>query len=336
MKKSAILAILVIVLMLAAISATVYAQTVSVYIGSPNLAVQVGSYYIGAFPITITNSHGTQYSGEAYCLTPGGTIDIGGTYTADESAAPANSAFDAISYILSWYAPTDGTSAEVDQVAIWELYGQYPTAGTLADPEYSDFDLGPSIISAGTSLATEVAGMNVAYPESSTLTLSPSTSPASPIPATPGEKVTFQVQLTPARQNVQIDFSATLQGSSTPLDSTYVSPTKAYTDVNGQTAFSVTVPSNAPSHSIITVTASTQTVWPEFLDLTGQSGQSGTQDIIGTSPTLDLAKSYSVSVAGSIYVLPESAYGAIAALAACAAGFIIYYKRKPQTKLSKL
>ena len=332
MKKSAILAISIIALMLAAISATVYAQTVTLYIGSPSTtsAVFENPYWIGAFPITITSTSGT-YSGDAYCLTPGGTISIGGTYTADESAAPDNNIFDAISYVLSWNPPTDGTSGAIDQVAIWELYGQMPTQ---PGPQYSDFTLDQSIIDAGALLASQVKSMNVAYPESSTLTLSPSSSPASPIPATPGEKVTFQVQLTPARQNVQIDFSATLQGST--LDSTYVSPTSAYTDVNGQTSFSVTVPSNAPSHSIITVTASTKTVWPEFLDLTGQQGQSGTQDIIGTSPTLDLAKSYSVSVSGSIYVLPESAYGAFAALAACAAGFIIYYKRKPQKKLSKL
>ena len=35
---------------------------------------------------------------------------------------------------------------------------------------------------------------------------------------------------------------------------------------------------------------------------------------------------------GSLFVLPESAYGALSALTACAAGFVIYYKVKPHTK----
>ncbi len=321
--------------MAASIGATVYAQTVSVYIGSPttDTAVQAGSYWVGAFPITITTGSNQQYSGEAYCLTPGGTIGIGNSYTADESAAPDTPAFDAISYILSWDTPTDGTSAAIDQVAIWELYGQYPDPNT---GQYSDFYLDPTTIMAvAANLKNEVKDLNVAYPQGSTLTLSPSTSSTSPISANPSETVYFQVTLSPARTNVRIDFSATLTppGStlSTPLGSAYVSPTEGFTTSDGIVdQVSVTVPPDAPYGSIITLTAHTQTVWPEFLDLTQIPGQGGTQDIIGT--TIDLTSSYSINVSGYIFVLPESAYGALSAIVACAAGFLIYYRAKLQTK----
>ena len=139
MRKDVIFTLLLVGLMVAAMSAVAYAQTVNVSIGTPSnsngdLGITSGSYWIGQFPITITS--GTPISsGEAYCLTPDGTIYEGSTYTANEVAVPDNSTWEAISYILSWNAPTTNEQAASDQVAIWMLLGN--------NPPYADFTWTP-------------------------------------------------------------------------------------------------------------------------------------------------------------------------------------------------
>ena len=123
MKKEIALTALLLGLIVTAMSAVAYAQTVNVTIGYPSnsngdLGITSGSYWIGQFPITITSGT-TGSSGEAYCLTPAGTIYEGSTYTANEVTVPDNSTWEAISYILSWNAPTTNEQAASDQVAIW-------------------------------------------------------------------------------------------------------------------------------------------------------------------------------------------------------------------------
>ena len=345
MKKSVLVVMLLVAVMFTAIIATVYAQTIDVTIGAPNSSNSLGvpssngnGYWIGQFPITIDT--GTQTTtGQVYCMTSSGTVYEGASYQATEALVPTGSpTWQEISYILTWNAPTTGDEAAIDQVAIWELLGQNPT-GT--PPQYSDFTLDQSIITQATNLVSSDSGMNVALQGDKLTWLSPFSGLSGSTPANPGETIPFQVQLSDSsgdvKSNVQIDFTASITpaGSSlsTPLDSSFVSPTLAYTDDDGIAHVSVTVPPDAPYGSTVTVTASTQSVWPvEYLDLTTQNP--GTQNLIGVSPALSLTTSYSIHISGTIFVLPESAWGGLSALVACAASFIIYYKVKPHTKAS--
>ncbi len=123
-KRNVILTELLVMLMLGAMGAIVYAQ-VTVQIGTPNSQNDLGittsqGYWIGQFPIIL---NGTT-NGEAYCLTPDGTIYYGSNYVANEVPPPDNATWQGISYVLSWYAPTDTTSGAVDQVSIWDILGE--------------------------------------------------------------------------------------------------------------------------------------------------------------------------------------------------------------------
>ena len=328
MKKELVLTVLLLGLIVTAMSAVAYAQAVTVTIGYPSnshgdLGITSGSYWIGQFPITIT-SGGTSYSDEAYCLNYDGTVYEGSPYSANIVATPDTPEWEAVSYILSWYAPTDNNGAAIDQVAMWRLVGNY-------NP--SELNLPSSIESAAVNLAAIANGKDVVHQGDCLTWISPSTGSTS---ANPGQTVTFQVQLTSSsgtsRPNVQIDFSAVLQPSQT-LSSTYVNPMQAFTDSSGMATVSVTVPSDAPYSSTIQVQASTQSVWPqEYLDLTNNNPSA--QNLIGTGPALSLTVSTNIYVLGYIYIhaVPESAYGALAAIVASAVAFIIYNKLKQPTK----
>jgi len=288
-----VLIVLLITLMITALGATVYAQ-VSVQIGYPSSPTDLGiitsqGYWIGQFPITINGN-----TGEAYCLTPSGTIYEGSSYTADEILVPTNDAtWQAISYLLSWYTPPNATSAAVDQVAIWDLLGQ--------PPPYADFVLDSSITSPAATLAADASGKNTALPIDTLTWASPGAGTAS---ADPGQTASFLVQLGSARPNVQIDFAASLTapgGSATPLPTADLSSSMAFTDSTGMAQVTVTVPSTAAVGSTITVTANTQSVWPtQYLNLT--SYNSGAQDLIGLGSALDLTTSASASVSQSLQV----------------------------------
>ena len=325
MRKEVICTLLLLGLIVAAMSAVAFAQAVTVTIGYPSnpgdLGITSGSYWIGQFPVTITNG-ATVSSGEAYCENYLGTLYEGHTYSANIVAVPDTATWRAVSYILSWYAPTDNNGAAIDQVAIWSLLDNY-------NPSY--FSLPSSITTAAANLAGIASGKDVARQGDQLTWISPSTGSIS---ANPGQTVTFRVQLTAPRQSVQIDFSAILQppsGPSQTLSSTYVNSMQAFTDSSGIAQVSVTVPSDAPLGSTIQVQASTQYVWPQkYLDLT--SSDSSLQNIIGIGPALDLTVSCHIYVLGYIMVVPESAYGALSALVAFAAAFIIYSKLKLLTK----
>ncbi len=293
MRRNMIASVLLITLMLASFGAMVFAQ-VSVQIGYPSSPTDLGittsqGYWIGQFPITINGN-----TGEAYCLTPSGTVYEGSSYSADEVLVPTNDAtWQAISYLLSWYAPTDATSAAVDQVAIWDLLGEAPP--------YSDFVLDSSITSPAATLAADASGKNTAMPIDTLTWTSPGAGTTS---ADPGTTVSFLVQLGSARPNVQIDFTASLTsagGLPTTLPSADVSPSVAFTDGDGMAQVSVTVPSDAPVGSTIAVAASTQSVWPtQYLDLLNYN--SGAQNLLGLGPALDLTTSASTSISQSLTI----------------------------------
>jgi hypothetical protein len=330
MKKEAAFFVLLLGLTLTAMSAAVYAAVpVNVTIGYPNsangdLGVTSGSNWVGQFPIQIT-SGSTQTSGEAYCLSYNSLIYEGSTYQANIAQANDTAQWRAISYILSWYAPTTNNEAAIDQVAIWRILGNYNPA---------EFNLPSSIENAAANLAGYALGKDVVRMGDQLNWISPVGGNAS---AVPNQTVTFQVKLTNStgapRLNVQINFNATLKSPSDPnqiLNSTYVSSNQTFTDSNGVAQISVTVPSNAPYGSIINVQASTQSVWPqEYLDLT--TYVSSAQNLIGAGTALDLTVSTNISIIGFLQVVPESAFGAASMIVAFTAAVIYIKLRKTRT-----
>ncbi len=334
MKKEIILTVFLAGLMFAAMSAAVYAQAGTVQIGVPSnpndLGITSGSYWVGEFPVTINPGTSQSATGEAYCMTSGGTVYEGTSYPYSEVQVPNEPKWQQISYILSWNSPTTNSEAAIDQVAIWMLLGQ--------NPPYTDFSLDSSITGPAATLVNEAkanGGMNVALKGDQLTWISPSTGTTVSTSAFPGNTVVFQAKLTDssgnAKANVKIDFSATVtppsSTTSTPLSSSYFVPATAFTDTNGIAQVTVTVPSNAAYGSKIAVTASTQSVWPvEYLDLT--TATPTTQNLLGVGPALGLTATFNVYITGSIFVMPESAYGALAALVAFAAAFLIYAKSK--------
>jgi hypothetical protein len=317
-------------LIVVATSAGAYAQTVNVTIGYPNnsngdLGITSGSNWIGQFPITIATD-GTTSSTEAYCLNYDSTIYEGSTYQANIAAANDTAEWRAVSYILSWYTPTDNDGAAIDQVAIWRLLDNY-------NP--SEVNLPASIENAAVNLVAIANGKDVVRPGDQLIWVSPS---SGNVTANPNQTVTFQVQLNNStgapRSNVQINFNATLQstsGESLTLNSTYVNLMQSFTNTNGIAQVNVTVPSDTLLGSTIKVQASTQSAWSqEYLDLTSYT--TSTQNLIGAGPVLNLTASTNISIMGFIMVLPESAYGALTTIVTFAAALIIYSKLKQPTK----
>lgn len=331
MKKQIALtaSVLLIALIVTSMNALVFAQSVSVTIGYPSnsngdLGITSGSYWIGQFPVQITSGTST-YNTEAYCLNYAGTISEGSTYQANITPANDTAQWRAISYILSWYAPTDNNGAAIDQVAIWRILGNY-------NP--SEFNLPSSIETPATNLAATANGKDVVRQNDQLNWTSPS---SGNITASEGQTVTYQLQLTNSsgtpRPNVQINFNATLQpltGPSVFLNSTYLSTTQVFTDSDGKAQISITVPSDAPIGSSIKIQGSTQSIWPQrYLDLTNYT--SSAQNLLGTGPILNLTVSTTLSVMGFIVVLPESALGAASMIVAFAAAYLIYIKLKKPT-----
>ena len=293
MKRNKIFVPLLITLILTALCATAYAQIV-VQIGTPSSPTDLGiftsqGYWIGPFPVTMNGK-----TGAAYCLTPDGTVYFGASYTSDEVLVPTHdTTWQAISYLLSWSAPRDAISGAIDQVAIWQLLGD--------NPPYADFTLDSSITNPAAILAANASGKNTALPDDRLMWISPASGTAT---ANAGDTVSFLVQLSSARPNVRIDFTANLtspSGSSITLSSAYVSPIVTFTDGAGMAQVSVTVPSDAPVGSTIAVAAYTQSVWPtEYLDLLNYN--SGAQNLLGVGPALNLTANTSASVSQSLTV----------------------------------
>ncbi len=215
-----------------------------------------------------------------------------------------------------------------------QLVKLFEARARIIDSYDGSLSLG-SIETIGANWAAYATGKNVAQNGDTLTWMSPSTGSTS---ANPGQTETFQVKLSEPISNVRIDFSAVLQpptGPSQTLSSTYVNSMQAFTDSGGIASVSVTVPSDTPLGSKITVQASTQSVWPyQYLDLNAYSDPPSLQDVMGLGPTLGLTVSTNIYVLGYITVLPESALGALSAFVAAAAAFVIYTKFKQQQKLT--
>jgi hypothetical protein len=212
LKKKLAICMLLIGLIIVSTSAMVYAQSVNVTIGYPSnsngdLGITSGSYWIGQFPISVS-SGGTSYPDNAYCLNYDSTINEGSTYQANIASVNDTTQWRAISYILSWYAPTDNNGAAIDQVAIWRLIGNYNPA---------EFNLPSTIEDNATALAALAAGKDVARQGDQLTWALPSTGNTT---TAEGQTVVYQTLLRNStgapRANVQINFNATLQPPTGP------------------------------------------------------------------------------------------------------------------------
>ncbi len=357
MKKQIVLTAVIIGLIAIAMSAAVYAETVT--IGYPSSGTDLGisssggltnAYWIGQFPVTINGK-----IGEVYCLNPDGDVYIGQPYSAIEQPIsaitdpndplyPLNVHQQAISYILGWYAPTDNNGGAIDQVAVWMLLNQNYGVFTIASP----------ILNGATTLANYVTGLSAPQLE----WITPSTgTPGNQISTydTAGATVTFTVQLADSSGhaihalsytdsdnnahvvplNAKVDFIGTITAPGSKTPTPLFSQTGCTVDSNGQAQITVAVPKNAQYNAEIQVTASVQCVEPvAYLDLRSISDQGSTQNLIAAGTTFDLTASYNIYVTASLFVLPESAYGALSAVVAFAAAFLIYAKIKRPAKLA--
>ena len=236
MRKESILSAVVLALLFASLSATVYADTtVSVYIMNPFVSsngakgLSSGGYWAGEIPVKITGSRPAHQT-VAYCIDFDKLIYIGGTYPATLNPVADTTEWRAVSYLLTWDYPTTNNEAAIDQVAIWRLLNA--TRGT---PYIRESWLDTTIDNAGSALAGTAYGKDVVRETDIFNWISPISSNGSTTTARPGDIITFTAQLKSSsnvpRANVRVLFSASLivGGSKTPLDSTYVIPTMTHT-----------------------------------------------------------------------------------------------------------
>lgn len=287
-------------------------------------------YWVGQIPIQITSGTTTTQA-QSYCMNFDRDISIGGTYSATLASAVDSTEWKAVSYLLTWNNPTTNSEASANAVAVWRLLNQ--TRGT---PYFRESWLSSSIDNAGNTLATAAYGKDVVRQGDTLAWVSPITGNMSSIQGAPNQTYTFIARLTTAngdgRANVKILFNATLTtGSQTLLlNSTYVSASSVFTDSQGYAQVQVTVPSDANLGSMISVSASTKSIWPQrYIDVSTSS----VQDLLGIGEALQLTVQTHVSIYGFITVLPESPIGPIAALGGFGAGFVVWVKiKKPKQK----
>ncbi len=337
MKKVSILALSLVLLAFTATAlSSVQADTgVNIYISDPyNTAngaygLSSGGMWVGQIPITIT-SGSTQAQTQSYCINFDRTINIGGTYQATITPAADTAEWRAVSYVLSWNNPTNNNQGAAAQVAVWRLLNQ--TRGTNY---YIESWMTPSIDSAGNTLATTAYGRDVVRQGDIFRWIAPITRNMSDVEANAGETVAFTAKLSAAdgnpRPNVLVNFSVILNsnGQQTPLNQTYVVPTKAYTDSQGLVQVRVKVPTDTPLGATISVEASTKSVWPQrYIDVSNPSSQ----DLIGMGNTFELTISTNMCILGYIHVVPESPLGALAAIGAVGLGFGVWAKVKRHKK----
>ncbi|XES77062.1 MAG: hypothetical protein ACBZ72_12940 [Candidatus Bathyarchaeia archaeon] len=301
----------------------------SVHIKDPNnsangaLGVSSSGHWVGQIPIDVTLGAQTE-STMSYCMHPDRTVDIGSTYSATATMAPDTATWRAISYILSWNTPSTDNAAATNQISIWKLL----------DPSYTPpswMDL--SIYSAGEAQATAATGKDGVRQGDVLNWISPIPTDGGSVQGNAGQTIVFTAQLEDStgvpRPNVKMQFTVTLNNgaSNTELNSTYVTPAEAFTDSQGRVQVAVTVPADTQLGSTIEVKASTQGVWVQkFLDLTSENNQ----DLIAVTPCFQLTTSTNICILGYITVVPESILGALSAVTAFAAAFVIYTKGKKQ------
>jgi hypothetical protein len=321
MKKQTMLSIFILgIILLATMSVTVYASTFYVKVLDPSSngakGVSSGGYWVGEIPIKVGTSEPPTEKTMSFCMDFDKVIYIGETYSATLNPVPDDATWKAIGYLLTWYYPaTSNNAAAVDQVAIWK------TLDGSAYHRESWLDI--NINNDGVALAGVVAGKDVVRTSDSFDWITPSS-----VTANPGDIVTFQAKVLESdgvtgRANVKVLFSA--------VGSTIVNPTETLTDSAGIATVQVTVPSNAAHGSTIEVKASTRGVWPQkYIDV-----QCNYQDLIGMGTSFELTIERSVYVLAYIHVVPESPLGALSAVCAFAAAFVLWSKFKhPKAQIS--
>jgi hypothetical protein len=186
-----------------------------------------------------------------------------------------------------------------------------------------------NIDNAGAAIAAAVNGKDVVRQGDVFSWISPITHNGESVQGNPGQMIAFTAQLKSSagvpRPNVKVQFAVTLNtgSSSMQLNSTYVVPTQAFTDSSGMVQVRVTVPADAPLGSTIQVQAATHSIWPQrYVDLTDPSNQ----DLIAIGSTFELTMTTDVVILGCITVVPESALGALSAVLAFAASFVVWIK----------
>ncbi len=327
MRKKLLLSASLLTMLVAAMITSVYASTaLYVCILSPEdtgaKGLKSNGNWVGEIPVKISNSTTPVYQTYVFCMDPDKGIGVGTNYPATLAPTTDNSMWRGISYVLTWYYPSDNAGTAAVQAAIWRLL----------DSSYSrPYWLEASIDNSGKDLANLASGKDVVRSNDTLVWISPISTNGSSIVAEAGDTVTFKARLTSSngtpRANVRIWFNATITPPGTTLNSTYVSPFEAFTDSNGTVTVNVKVPADAEEASIIQVTASTKGVWPgNYIDI----ADSNIQNLIGVGPTFNLTTSTSTTVCimGSILVLPESALGSLGAVVACAAAFVLISKFK--------
>ncbi len=278
-------------------SATIRDPTSSSY-GA--LGIMENGYWIGQIPLRLTNGT-SSYQAIAFCMNFNKDIVIGSTNPTTLTPIVDNATWRAASYIISWTNPTTDTEAAVEQVALWK---------TLDASYQRPYWMSVNIDNQATALASLAVGKDVVRQGDTLRWISPLSGNTSSISLVPGSTITFTGQLTSStetpRPNVKLEFAANLNadGSSLPLNSTYVNPLSAYTDSQGQFQVNIKVPSDTPLGATITIQASSKSDWPQnYVDLTN----SQYQDLLVTGPTLNL--DISTNIFGSIDVATAAVTG---------------------------
>jgi hypothetical protein len=321
MRKAALFAMFVFALVVTSTAATAFAETTyTILIQDPNNPANgayglsmSGGHWVGQIPITITGGS-TSTQTMAYCMQAERLIYIGSSYSATLATTPDTASWRAVSYVLSWDAPNSDNAAAISQVAIWKILNS-----SYACESWMDMN----VYNQGVVVAAIANGKDVVRQGDNFNWIAPITSDGATTKGNPGQAITFVAQLTDSahqpRANVKIQFSAQIDG--TQLNSTYISASETYTASQGIVQVTVTVPSDTPLGSTVTVQASTQSIWPQrYIDLTS----SANQDLIGMSETLNLTLATNVCILAYIMVVPESAWGALSGIVAFAAAFVIY------------
>jgi hypothetical protein len=326
-KASKIASIALLSLLLASISAAVYAQTtVNVTIRNPNGNANgqwSSSCWVGEIPITVSGEPATSdQQTVAYCMNYDKTVYVGSTYSAELAAVADSAKWRAVSYVLTWYhPPANDYAAAENQVAIWKILDD-----SFVKPGWLPSDLNAD----GEALANDAMGKDVVRQGDVFQWIEPVTSNHEAVMGNPGETITFKVQLTDAgdvpRQGVKVLFTAVLRPYDLELDSVV-----AYTGGDGVAEVSVKVPDDIKNGESIEVKAATRGVWPRlYLDLEDD----GRQDLIGFGTCYELTVSTNVCVLAYILVIPEVPLGTLTAGAACALAFMFWKRggslRKPK------
>lgn len=285
------------------VATPIYTKTgYSVNVKSPSsnnaFGISSNGYWVGQIPVQLSNGT-TSFNTVAYCMNFNKDLTIGNTYQSGLTSITDNATWKSLAYLLSWLTPSNDTEGAVEQVAVWRILDS-----TYSRPNW----LSTSIDNEAAAWVSLASGKDVARQGDILKWTSPLNGNTSAISLTPGTTTTFTGQLTNStgtpRANVKLTFNAALNyaGSSIELNSTYLTPTSAYTDNQGQFQVTIKVPKDTPLGASISVQAQTRCNWPQnYIDITDNREQ----DLLVAGPALNL--NLTTNISGSINV----AYAAV-------------------------